>query len=342
MLLSNISREDITTMTKVYYDNDADLNLLEGTKVAIIGYGAQGRCQALNLRDSGVEVIVSELPGTANYQKAVEDGFTPVSAVEAAREGMLIQMLVQDHVQPKVYELIKEHLTEGKALIFSHGFNIHYNQIIPSTNLDVFMIAPKSPGTLVRSEYEAGRGVPCLIAVHQDYTKKAKDLALAYAKGIGGTRAGVIETTFSEETETDLFGEQVVLCGGVTELVIAGYETLVEAGYQPEMAYFECMHELKLIVDIMYAKGIAMMDYVVSDTAEYGDYITGPKLITEETRNEMRKILKEIQDGTFASNWILENQAGRPHFLAMRRLRSEHPIEEVGAKLRAMMPWMRE
>jgi len=329
-------------MTKVYYDNDADLNLLEGTKVAIIGYGAQGRCQSLNLRDSGVEVIVSELPGTVNYQQAVKDGFSPVTAVEAAREGMLIQMLVQDHVQPKVYEMIKEHLTEGKALIFSHGFNIHYSQIIPPSNIDVFMIAPKSPGTLVRSEYEAGRGVPCLIAVQQDYTKKAKDLALAYAKGIGGTRAGVIETTFAEETETDLFGEQTVLCGGVTALVIAGYETLVEAGYQPEMAYFECMHELKLIVDIMYAKGIAMMDYVVSDTAEYGDYITGPKLITEETRATMRKILQEIQDGTFASNWILENQAGRPHFLAMRRLRTEHPIEEVGVKLRAMMPWMRE
>lgn len=329
-------------MTKVYYDNDADLNLLEGTKVAIIGYGAQGRCQSLNLRDSGVEVIVSELPGTVNYQKAVEDGFTPVSAVEAAREAMLIQMLVQDHVQPKVFEIIKGELTEGKALIFSHGFNIHYNQIIPPADVDVFMVAPKSPGTLVRSEYEAGRGVPCLIAVHQDYTKKAKDLALAYAKGIGGTRAGVIETTFAEETETDLFGEQTVLCGGVTALVLAGFETLVEAGYQPEMAYFECMHELKLIVDIMYAKGIAMMDYVVSDTAEYGDYITGPKLITEETRAEMRKILKDIQDGTFATNWILENQAGRPHFLAMRRLRSEHPIEEVGARLRAMMPWMRD
>jgi len=329
-------------MTKVYYDDDADLNLLEGTKVAIIGYGAQGRCQSLNLRESGVEVIVSELPGTVNYEKAVEDGFTPVSAIEAAREAMLIQMLVQDHVQPKVYELIKPELTEGKALIFSHGFNIHYNQIIPPANVDVFMVAPKSPGTLVRSEYEAGRGVPCLIAVYQDYTKKAKDLALAYAKGIGGTRAGVIETTFAEETETDLFGEQVVLCGGVTELVIAGFETLVEAGYQPEMAYFECMHELKLIVDIMYAKGIAMMDYVVSDTAEYGDYITGPKIITRESREAMKQILKDIQDGTFASNWILENQAGRPHFLAMRRLRNEHPIEEVGAKLRAMMPWMRD
>lgn len=329
-------------MIKVYYDGDADLGLLEGTKVAIIGYGAQGRCQALNLRESGIDVVVSELPGTVNYDQAVADGFKPVSAVEAAREGMLIQMLVQDHVQPIVYRTIVEHLTEGKGLIFSHGFNIHYSQIIPPKNIDVFMVAPKSPGTLVRSEYEAGRGVPCLIAVYQDYTKKAKDLALAYAKGIGGTRAGVIETTFKEETETDLFGEQVVLCGGVSELVLAGFETLVEAGYQPEMAYFECLHELKLIVDIIYAKGIAMMDYVVSDTAEYGDYVTGPRIINEQARAEMKKVLREVQDGSFARNWILENQAGRPYFLAMRRKRSEHMIEEVGKRLRAMMPWMRE
>ncbi len=329
-------------MIKVYYDVDADLNLLEGTKIAIIGYGAQGRCQALNLRDSGLEVVVSELPGTVNYEMAVADGFTPVTAVEAAKEAMLIQMLVQDHVQPVVFKAILEHLTEGKSLIFSHGFNIHYNQIIPPKNIDVFMVAPKSPGTLVRSEYEAGRGVPCLIAVYQDYTKKAKDLALAYAKGIGGTRAGVIETTFKEETETDLFGEQAVLCGGVSELVLAGFETLVQAGYQPEMAYFECLHELKLIVDIIYAKGIAMMDYVVSDTAEYGDYIAGPKVVNEESRAAMRQLLTDIQDGTFAANWILENQAGRPHFLAMRRQRTEHQIEEVGKRLRAMMPWMRE
>jgi ketol-acid reductoisomerase len=329
-------------MIKVYYDGDADLNLLEGTKVAIIGYGAQGRCQALNLRDSGVDVIISELPGTDNYERALADGFTPVTAVEAAKEATLIQMLVQDHVQAMVYKSIAQYLTEGKGLIFSHGFNIHYSQIIPPKNIDVFMVAPKSPGTLVRSEFEAGRGVPCLIAVYQDYTKKAKDLALAYAKGIGGTRAGVIETTFKEETETDLFGEQVVLCGGVSELVIAGFETLVEAGYQPEMAYFECLHELKLIVDIIYAKGIAMMDYVVSDTAEYGDYSVGPRLITAETRAEMKKVLTEIQDGTFARNWILENQAGRPHFLAKRRERSEHIIEEVGQRLRAMMPWMHD
>jgi ketol-acid reductoisomerase len=329
-------------MMKVYYDQDADLNLLEGSKVAIIGYGAQGRCQALNLRDSGVDVIVSELPGTVNYEQALADGFKPMGAEDAAKDAMLVQMLVQDHVQPKVYAAILPFLTEGKALIFSHGFNIHYSQIIPPKNIDVIMVAPKSPGTLVRSEYEAGRGVPCLIAMHQDYTKKAKDLALAYAKGIGGTRAGVIETTFKEETETDLFGEQAVLCGGVSELVLAGFETLVEAGYQPEMAYFECLHELKLIVDIIYAKGIAQMDYVVSDTAEYGDYIAGPKVINDCSREAMRGLLRDIQDGTFASNWILENQAGRPHFLGMRRMRSEHQIEEVGKKLRAMMPWMRE
>ena len=329
-------------MLKVYYDTDADLNLLEGTKIAIIGYGAQGRCQALNLRDSGIEVVVSELPDTTNYAQAVADGFQPVTAIEAAKEAMLIQMLVQDHVQPKVYQMILPYLTEGKALIFSHGFNIHYNQIIPPKNVDVFMVAPKSPGTLVRSEYEAGRGVPCLIAIQQDYTRKAKDLALAYAKGIGGTRAGVIETTFKEETETDLFGEQAVLCGGVSELILAGFQTLVDAGYQPEMAYFECCHELKLIVDIIYAKGIAMMDYVVSDTAEYGDYVSGPRVINEESREEMRQILADIQDGTFASNWILENQAGRPHFLAQRRMRSEEQIEEVGKRLRAMMPWMRD
>lgn len=329
-------------MIKVYYDDDADLNLLEGSKIAIIGYGAQGRCQALNLRESGLEVVVSELPGTVNYDQAVADGFQPVTAIEAAREGMLIQMLVQDHVQATVFNIIADQLTEGKALIFSHGFNIHYNQVIPPKNIDVFMVAPKSPGTLVRSEYEAGRGVPCLIAVHQDYTKKAKDLALAYAKGIGGTRAGVIETTFQEETETDLFGEQAVLCGGVSELVLAGFETLVQAGYQPEMAYFECLHELKLIVDIIYSKGIAMMDYVVSDTAEYGDYIAGPRVINAESRKAMKQLLSDVQDGTFATNWILENKAGRPHFLAMRRLRSEHKIEEVGKRLRAMMPWMRE
>jgi ketol-acid reductoisomerase len=329
-------------MIKVYYDGDADLGLLDGLKVAIIGYGAQGRCQAMNLRDSGVNVVVSELPGTVNYDQAIADGFQPLTAIEAAKEATLIQMLVQDHVQPMVYKTIIGELTEGKALIFSHGFNIHYSQIIPPKNVDVFMIAPKSPGTLVRSEYEAGRGVPCLIAIHQDATGKAKDLSLAYAKGIGGTRAGVIETTFKEETETDLFGEQAVLCGGVSELVLAGFETLVNAGYQPEMAYFECLHELKLIVDIIYSKGIAMMDYVVSDTAEYGDYIAGPRVINEESREAMCQLLAEIQDGTFAANWILENQAGRPHFLGMRRQRSEHMIEEVGQRLRAMMPWMRE
>jgi ketol-acid reductoisomerase len=332
----------MTNMIKVYYDDDADLNLLEGSKIAIIGYGAQGRCQALNLRDSGVEVLISELPGTANYDQAIADGFQPISEVEAAKEGMLIQMLVQDHIQPAVYKKILPFLTEGKALIFSHGFNIHYSQILPPPNIDVFMVAPKGPGTLVRIEYEAGHGVPCLIAVQQDYTKKAKELALAYAKGIGGTRAGVIETTFKEETETDLFGEQAVLCGGVSELILAGFETLVEAGYQPEMAYFECCHELKLIVDIIYAKGISMMDYVVSDTAEYGDYIAGPQVINAESRQAMRNLLRDIQNGAFARNWTLENQAGRPFFLAERRLRTQHPIEAVGKNLRGMMSWLRE
>ena len=329
-------------MITVYYDNDADLKLLAGKKVAIIGYGAQGRCQALNLRDSGVEVIVSELPGTVNYAQALEDGFTPVSAIEAAKQGTLIQMLVQDHVQPIVYKSILEHLGKGKTLIFSHGFNIHYNQILPPADIDVFMVAPKSPGTLVRSEYEAGRGVPCLIAIHQDASGAAKANALAYAKGIGGTRAGVIETTFKEETETDLFGEQAVLCGGVSALIHAGFETLVEAGYQPEMAYFECCHELKLIVDIIYSKGIAQMDYVVSDTAEWGDYVAGPQIINAESKAAMRKLLKDIQDGSFASTWLQENLGGRAKFLAHRRLRSEHQIETVGKSLRSMMSWMRE
>jgi ketol-acid reductoisomerase len=327
-------------MMKVYYDQDADLNLLEGSKVAIIGYGAQGRCQALNLRDSGVDVIVSELPGTVNYEQALADGFKPMGAEDAAKDAMLVQMLVQDHVQPKVYAAILPFLTEGKALIFSHGFNIHYSQIIPPKNIDVIMVAPKSPGTLVRSEYEAGRGVPCLIAMHQDYTKKAKDLALAYAKGIGGTRAGVIETTFKEETETDLFGEQAVLCGGVSELVLAGFETLVEAGYQPEMAYFECLHEMKLIVDLLYQGGLEYMRYSVSNTAEYGDYTRGKRIITDETRAEMKKILEEIRSGEFARDWILENRAGAAMFKSTRRREREHELTRTGRQLRKMMKWI--
>lgn len=298
---------------KMYYDHDADLGLLSGKTVAIIGFGSQGHAQAQNLRDSGVNVIVCELPGTDNYNYAVEAGFKPLSAAEAAEQADIIQMLVPDQVQAAVYKNdIAKAMKPGKALLFSHGFNIHYSQIIPPKDVDVIMVAPKGPGHLVRRVYTEGKGVPCLIAVYQDATGKAKDLALAYAKGIGGTRAGVIETTFQEETETDLFGEQAVLCGGCAELVKAGFDTLVEAGYQPEIAYFECLHELKLIVDLMYEGGIARMRYSISDTAEYGDLTRGKRVINEETRKEMKKILKEIQTGEFAREWLLENQAGRP------------------------------
>lgn len=328
---------------KIYYDDDADLKVLEGKKVAIIGYGSQGHAQALNLRDSGVDVIVAELSESANYNLAIEHGFEPVSAAEASEQANVIQILAQDHVQPYIYEEdVKANLKAGKTLVFSHGFNIHYNQIVPPPDVDVVMIAPKGPGHLVRSEYERGRGVPSLVAIYQNASNKALDTALAYAKGIGATRAGVIETTFKEETETDLFGEQVVLCGGVTELVKAGFETLVEAGYQPEIAYFECLHELKLIVDLFYQGGISYMRYSVSDTAEYGDLTRGKRIITDETRQEMKKILKEVQTGVFAREWILENKAGRPVFNALRKIEAEHPIEEVGKKLRAMMPWLKD
>ncbi len=328
---------------RIYYDDDADLKVLEGKKVAIIGYGSQGHAQALNLRDSGVDVIVAELSESANYNLAIEHGFEPVSAAEASEQANVIQILAQDHVQPYIYEEdVKANLKAGKTLVFSHGFNIHYNQIVPPPDVDVVMIAPKGPGHLVRSEYERGRGVPSLVAIYQNASNKALDTALAYAKGIGATRAGVIETTFKEETETDLFGEQVVLCGGVTELVKAGFETLVEAGYQPEIAYFECLHELKLIVDLFYQGGISYMRYSVSDTAEYGDLTRGKRIITDETRQEMKKILKEVQTGVFAREWILENKAGRPVFNALRKIEAEHPIEEVGKKLRAMMPWLKD
>jgi ketol-acid reductoisomerase len=326
---------------KMYYDHDADLSLLQGKTIAIIGYGSQGHAQAQNLRDSGVNVIVSEIPGTDNYNYALEDGFKPVSAAEAAKAADIIQMLVPDQVQAAVYKNdIAQFMTAGKVLLFSHGFNIHYSQIIPPKDVDVIMVAPKGPGHLVRRVFTEGKGVPDLIAVYQDASGKAKEIALAYAKGIGGTRAGVIETTFKEETETDLFGEQAVLCGGCSELVKAGFDTLVEAGYQPEIAYFECLHELKLIVDLMYEGGIARMRYSISDTAEYGDLTRGKRVINEETRKEMKKILKEIQDGSFAREWILENQAGRPSFLATRRMEADHLIEKVGEKLRGMMSWI--
>jgi ketol-acid reductoisomerase len=328
---------------RIYYDKDADLKKLKNKKIAVIGYGSQGHAQAQNLRDSGINVIVGQRPGSANYDLAVSHGFKPVSASEASKEADVIQMLTPDHVQAMLYENdVLPHLKKGKTLVFSHGFNIHYGQITPPKEIDVVMVAPKGPGHMVRSEYEKGAGVPALVAIHQNASGKAMETALAYARGIGATRAGVIETTFKEETETDLFGEQVVLCGGVTELVKAGFETLVEAGYQPEIAYFECLHELKLIVDLFYQGGIRYMRYSVSDTAEYGDLTRGKRIVTAETRREMKRILEEVQNGSFAREWILENKANRPVFNALRRKEAEHPIEEVGERLRAMMSWLQE
>jgi len=328
---------------KVYYDKDADLNILKDKVVAIIGYGSQGHAHAQNLRDSGVQVIIGQRPGGPNWQLAREHGFEPVSAAEAAKKADLIQILVQDQYQPKVYEEeILPNLAPGKTLVFGHGFNIHYNQIIPPKDVDVVMIAPKGPGHLVRREFEKGGGVPCLVAVHQDATGQALAKALAYAAGVGGTRSGVLETTFREETETDLFGEQAVLCGGVSELIRAGFETLTKAGYQPEIAFFECMHELKLIVDLLYEGGFKKMHHSISDTAEYGDYVTGPRVVNEESRKAMQKVLEEIQDGTFARNWILENKANLPFFLARRRQSHEHQGEQVGDNLRSMMAWLQK
>ena len=330
-------------MAKIYYDKDADLNVLKNKTIAIIGYGIQGRGQALNLRDSGLNVIVSEIETSPNYKIAVEDGFKPMDAGKAAQKGDIVQILTQDHLQAEIYKKsIRRHLKKGKALVFSHGFNIHFGQIKPPADVDVWMIAPKGPGALVRRQYEEGKGVPSLVAIYQDASGHALKEALAYAKGIGGTRAGTFETTFKEETETDLFGEQVVLCGGTSELLKAGYETLVDAGYAPEMAYFECLHELKLIVDIIYEEGVAGMRKRVSDTAEYGDYSRGKRIITERTRKEMKKILKEIQSGKFAREWIRENKKGRPNFTKMRQDSEKHPIEKVGKDLRAMMPWMKK
>lgn len=329
-------------MAKMYYDKDANLSLLEGKKVAIIGYGSQGHAHALNLKESGVEVVVGLYKGSKSWKIAEEAGLKVAEAYEAAKEADYIMMLVPDEKQPKIYkESIEPNLTEGKALIFAHGFNIHYGQIVPPAYVDVFMVAPKGPGHTVRSQYVEGKGVPCLIAIHQDATGKAKEFALAYAKGIGGSRAGVLETTFKEETETDLFGEQAVLCGGVTELIKAGFQTLVEAGYQPESAYFECLHEMKLIVDLINEGGLSYMRYSISDTAEYGDYRTGKRIITEESRQGMKDVLKEIQDGTFARDWLLENQVNRPYFNAVRRKEREEQIEVVGRELRKMMPWVK-
>jgi ketol-acid reductoisomerase len=332
-------------MAKMYYDKDCNLGLLKGKKIAVIGYGSQGHAQAQNLKDSGLDVVVG-LPAafTGERQKVINDGLTVVDTEEAAKMGDLVMILVPDQIQPTVYEKnIRDNLEEGNVLLFSHGFNIHFNQIVPPPYVDVTMIAPKGPGHTVRSQYLEGRGVPSLVAVYQDSSGKAKDYALAYAAGIGAGRAGIIETTFAEETETDLFGEQAVLCGGVTELMKAGFETLVEAGYQPEIAYFECVHEMKLIIDLVNQGGLSFMRYSISDTAEYGDYITGKRIITEETRKEMKKILDEVRNGTFASRWIAENNAGgKAEFLAMRRREAQTQLETVGRELRKMMSWLKQ
>lgn len=326
---------------KIYYDQDADLSLLRGKTVAIIGYGSQGHAHAQNLRDSGVRVIVAELPGTANYKLAVEHGFQPLSAEEATKQADIVTILLPDEIQPDVFRAsIRPHLRPGNVIVCSHGFNVHYGQFDIPDGVAAVLVAPKGPGHLVRSEFVKGGGVPCLVANGPNGTEETFKLALAYAKGIGGTRAGVIETTFAEETETDLFGEQVVLCGGVSELICAAFETLVEAGYQPELAYFECMHELKLIVDLMYQGGLSYMRYSISNTAEYGDYTRGPRIITQQTRAEMKKILAEIQSGAFAKEWILENKANAPMFKALRKKARSHMIEEVGRKLRKMMKWI--
>ncbi len=330
-------------MAKMYYDADANLDLLANKTVAIIGYGSQGHAHALNLKDSGVNVIVGLYGGSKSAQKAQEAGLKVYPVDEAARIADWIMILLPDEVQKTIFkEQILPGLKPGKVLLFAHGFNIHFGQIVPPDDVDVIMVAPKGPGHLVRRTYEQGEGVPALFAVYQDATGQARSRALAYAKGIGGTRAGVLETTFREETETDLFGEQVVLCGGLTALIKAGFETLVDAGYQPELAYFECLHEVKLIVDLIVEGGLAKMRDSISNTAEYGDYVTGPRIITDQTRAEMKKVLEEIQSGQFARNFVLENQAGKPGFTAMRRQEAEHPIEEVGADLRAMFSWLKK
>ncbi len=330
-------------MARMYYDSDANLDLLAQKKIAIIGYGSQGHAHALNLKDSGMNVIVGLYPGSKSAGKAEAEGLAVHTVADAVQAADLIMILLPDEAQKTVYKHeIEPHLTAGKVLAFAHGFNIHFGQIVPPADVDVVMVAPKGPGHLVRRTYEQGQGVPCLLAVYQDATGQARDRAMAYAKGIGGTRGGVLETSFREETETDLFGEQVVLCGGLSALIKAGFETLVAAGYQPELAYFECMHEVKLIVDLIVEGGLAKMRDSISNTAEYGDYTRGPRIVTDQTRAEMRKILQEIQSGQFAREFVLENQAGIPGFTAMRRQEAEHPIEEVGKDLRAMFSWMKK
>ena len=327
-------------MAKIYYQEDCNLNLLKGKKIAVIGYGSQGHAHALNLKESGCDVIVGLYHGSKSWAKAESQGLKVYTAAEAAAQADIIMILINDEKQAKMYkESIEPNLKPGKMLMFAHGFAIHFNQIVPPKDVDVTMIAPKAPGHTVRSEYLRGRGTPCLVAVYQDATGNALDLALAYASGLGCSRAGVLETTFKTETETDLFGEQAVLCGGVCALMQAGFETLVEAGYDPRNAYFECIHEMKLIVDLIYESGFAGMRYSISNTAEYGDYITGPKIVTEETKKAMKKVLSDIQDGTFAKNWLTENLTGNAHFLAMRKKAAEHECEKVGTELRKLYSW---
>jgi ketol-acid reductoisomerase len=327
-------------MAVIFYESDCNLKLLDGKTVAVVGYGSQGHAHAQNLRDNGVKVIIGLYEGSKSAVQAKKDGFTVMNAGEAAKAGDLVMLLVNDEKQAELYHKeIKPNLSAGKTLMFAHGFNIHYNQIVPPADVNVIMIAPKGPGHTVRSQFVEGKGVPCLIAVHQDATGSAEQIGLAYALGIGGARAGVLKTTFKEETETDLFGEQAVLCGGVTALMKAGFETLVNAGYQPESAYCECIHEMKLIIDMVIQGGLSWMRYSISDTAEYGDYTVGPKIITDETKAEMKRVLTRIQNGEFARDWILENKAGRPSFLAKRRMESESQVEKVGKELRAKMKW---
>jgi ketol-acid reductoisomerase len=325
----------------IYYDKDCDLSVLKNKTIAILGYGSQGHAQAQNLRDSGCNVIIGQRPGSKNYELAVSHGFKPLVVEEATKQADIVNILLPDEVQGDIYrQHIKPNLKEGNVLMCSHGFNIHFGQVEPPPGVDALLVAPKGPGHLVRSEFEKGGGVPCLIALSTGASETTRKIGLAYAKGIGGSRAGIIETTFAEETETDLFGEQSVLCGGVSALVKAGFETLVEAGYQPEMAYFECMHELKLIVDLLYQGGLNYMRYSISNTAEFGDYTRGPRIVTEQTKAEMKKILHEIRSGQFARDWILENKANAASFKATRRAEREHPIEEIGRKLRRLMPWI--
>ncbi|MEH2012423.1 ketol-acid reductoisomerase [Nostoc sp.] len=331
------------SMARMYYDEDANLDLLAGKTIAIIGYGSQGHAHALNLKDSGLNVIVGLYPGSKSVEKAEAAGLTVKNVADAANAADFIMILLPDEVQKTIYKNeIEPNLEEGNVLAFAHGFNIHFGQIVPPANVDVVMIAPKGPGHIVRRTYEQGEGVPALFAVYQDASGQARDRAMSYAKGIGGTRAGVLETTFREETETDLFGEQAVLCGGLSALIKAGFETLVEAGYQPELAYFECLHEVKLIVDLVVEGGLAKMRDSISNTAEYGDYTRGPRIVTEQTKAEMQKILSEIQSGQFAREFVLENQAGKPGFTALRRKEAEHKIEEVGKDLRAMFSWLKK